>query len=63
MQIYMPFSIKLRKFDTVSKFDLDARDKEKARVVAGNERKDRWLKEDNIRLFWQRRGRLFDLCR
>ena len=41
MQIFMPFSIKLRKFDTVSKFDLDARDKEKARLVAGNERKGR----------------------
>lgn len=32
MQIYMPFLIKLRNFDTVSKFDLDARDKEKARI-------------------------------
>ena len=27
MQIYMPFSIKLRKLDTVSKYDLDVKDK------------------------------------
>jgi len=44
MQIYMPFSIKLRNFDTV-----------KGALLI--------TQADNIRLFWQRRGRLLDLCR
>lgn len=52
MQISMPFSIKLRIFDTVSLFDLDARDKEKARLDAGKgQRREPLTASDGCLLF------------
>ena len=35
MQIYMPFLMKLRKFDIVSEYYSDAMEKEKARNAGG----------------------------